>query len=227
MGKLSVCLHKNSFNEPNCFTPQGITPPQTAGSSSERNCTFVKRSFVFMQKTKAPAAGPLNTRHSTFILKHSRPKFSRSILEHSLLTQSSCVFYSNLITVFLTGSQLSHCESQCKSYLDLSEDWRAVTSFTVDGDEVLHGSVTDVLQGVSAQTAGGAAALGVKLLVSCVWRSSAHVAGWEMGNEPSGQRAKSRVGFKDTAVSVLYQVWSHFHCGSYKYRYSCCCSFSL
>lgn len=32
------------------------------------------------------------------------------------------------------------------------------------------------------------------------------MAGWEVGNELSGQRAKNRVGFKDTAVSVLYEA---------------------
>lgn len=68
--------------------------------------------------------------------------------------------------------------------------------------------MTDVLQGVRVQTAAaaGAAALRVKIHVPSEWWSSAHVAGWEMGNEPSGQRAKIRVGFKDTAVSALYKV---------------------
>lgn len=53
-------------------------------------------------------------------------------------------------------------------------------------------SVTEVLKGVSAQTAVGDAALWVKILV---WRSLDHVAGWEMGNELFWAKSQEQSGF--------------------------------
>lgn len=51
------------------------------------------------------------------------------------------------------------------------------------------------LQGVCAQTAAGAAARRLKLLVVSAWQSLDHVAGWEMGNELFWAKSQEQSGF--------------------------------
>lgn len=135
------------------------------------------------------------------------PKVTRSIPENTQFTVPS-QHITLWITGHLTGRQPG-CHSQLQSVnltsacLMADRLWQIYQGVCVPPPQTGCKSLCPVKWGSpgrGALTAAGGASLWVKILVLSAWRSFVHVAGWEMGNELSGQWARTRVGFKDTAV---------------------------